>query len=98
MPFSWFSSVAARRAAAGLLCVTGFDGPDERAEEPSIYVRGDGVHVDSLPCEKFAGVRCAIDARGLDLNLGETCSNHFTALIVLFESVGDATYPCGHTP
>src|ERR1700758_4300856 len=86
-------SVTARRAAAGFLRAARLNGSEKSAHELSVDLRSDGVHVDSLPREEFAGVVRAIDARGLDFNLCETGRRQLAAVIILFQCASDAAYP-----
>ncbi len=68
-------------------------GADEGAEKFAVDLWSEGVDVDSLPGEKFAGVFGAIDAGGLDCNLLEAGSGQLAAVVVFFESSGDAADP-----
>src|SRR6266446_5856311 len=55
-----FASVAARRSATRLF--RGWlRGPNERAQELSIHLRGNGIDIDSLPGEKFARIFGTVD-------------------------------------
>src|SRR5580692_11439155 len=97
------ASVTARWTTAGLrsefwlreiwLDEFWFGGANEGAEKLAIDLWSQRVDVDSLPGEKFASVLGAIDARGLDFDLGEAGCCQLAAVVVFFQGSGDATDP-----
>src|SRR5580692_8957717 len=73
-----------------------FGGANEGAEKLAIDLWSQRVDVDSLLGEKFASVLGAIDARGLDFDLGEAGCCQLAAVVVFFQGSGDATDPGQH--
>ena len=65
-------------------CAGRFHGAEEGAQKFSVDLRSESVDIDSLPCEKFARVLGAIDARGLDVNLLESGGRQLAAVFALF--------------
>src|SRR5260370_22025449 len=78
-----FASVAARRSATRLFR-DWLRGPDERAEELSIHLRGNRVDIDSLPRQKFARIFRPADTRWFNVDLLQSGVCHLVAIVILF--------------
>ena len=67
--------------------------PNESAHEFAVHLRGEGIHIEALPGEKFPRVLDAVDPRGFDFDLLKSGGQKFAAVFVLFESARDAAHP-----
>ena len=69
------------------------DRADEGAHELAVDLRSDGIDIDALAGEKFAGIFDVIDSRRFDVNLFETGGGRFGAIFVFFQRARDTTNP-----
>ena len=86
------TSLAAGWSAASFLRRRFFSA-DESAHELSVHLRRDGVNIDAVPGEKFAGVFDAIDARGFEGYLLEASRGKGAAVIGFFKRACDTADP-----
>ena len=83
-----------RQWSRGILrAYNGFHGADEGAHEFFVGFAGQGVHVEALARQEFAGVVYAVDACGLNVYPLEARGVEFGAIVVLFERARNAAHP-----
>src|SRR6185437_4344009 len=88
-----FGLLAAGRPAASALrlrCAY------KRADEFSVDLRCEGIHVDALARQEFFRVFNAINARRLQIDLLESSRSQLRAILVLLQCSRDAAHPCEH--
>src|SRR5690348_8412961 len=86
------TSVAAGWSAASCLRRR-FYRADEGAHELSVHLRSDGVNIDAMAGEEFAGVFDAIDASGFEGYLLEAGGGEGAAVFVFFQCACDTADP-----